>query len=92
MISCLLRDLERLADKWSNTEHAEDLRLVVAAYLEPGLKVKYVYASEWRTGTLLTRPRESNPCWQIKRSGYGGYVDQVAPGPNTIRINVDKEE
>jgi hypothetical protein len=86
----LLRDFELLAgkvDKDGHADLAEDIRSVVVMYLEPELKVRYVYANEWRTGTLLTRPNRDNPCWQIQRSGFGGWVDQVLPSPNTIRIN-----
>lgn len=93
----LLRDLEVLAQEFDHKgfyQPAKDLRTAIAGYLMPGLFVRYHYAAEWRTGVLLTRPSKDRPYWQIQRSGFGGYVDQVTPGPDTIRIYVDpmKEE
>jgi hypothetical protein len=101
--TALFQDLERLAEEWSqaaNThEHnellartyhdvAEDLRTAIAAYFEPELRVTYIYANTWRHGTLLTRPNKNNGHWQVQRDGFGGQVDQVVPGPNTIRVEI----
>lgn len=63
----------------------EDLRTVLTAYLYPGLRVRYFYR-EWRVGNLLVPPTAHNPCWQIKRDEVGAMIDQVKPGPNTIRV------
>ena len=71
---------------------AEDLRATVIDYLEPGSKVRYHYANEWRTGSLLTRPNKDNPCYQIQRNGFGGWVDQVQPGPDNIRVYVEEPQ
>jgi hypothetical protein len=87
----LLHELEILAVRWTNLglhQMSEELRTVLAGHLRPGLKVRYYYASEWRIGVLLTRPGKDNPCWQIQRNGFGGWVDQVRPGPNTIRVYI----
>jgi hypothetical protein len=88
----LLKELELLATKWDKEgcdELAEELRLVTAKYLMPEFKVRYVYANDWKTGVVLTRPTKDNPCWQVRRNGYGGWVDQVQPGTDTIRIYVE---
>jgi hypothetical protein len=90
----LLIDLEALAQELDHQgfyQPAEDLRTVIAEYFTPGLHVRYHYAAEWKTGVLLTRPSKDRPYWQVQRSGFGGYVDQVMPGPDTIRIYVDND-
>lgn len=74
---------------------AEELRTAVAQHLSPGLRVRYHYAAEWKIGVLLTRPSKDRPYWQVHRSGFGGYVDQVSVEPDIIRICIDdttKEE
>jgi len=66
---------------WTN---AKELRATLVPYFRSELRVRYYYANEWRTGALLLPPKEDNPCWQVQRDGFGGWVDHV--DPDLIRV------
>jgi hypothetical protein len=88
----VLKNLEFLAGGWDligETGPAEDLRAMLICYLEPELRVRYLYAGEWREGTLLVPPRDDRPTWQIQRADVGGMVDEVPADPDRIRVHVE---
>ena len=92
---------QRYEDNWREGDEevanaywfcVETLRVTIAAHLTPETKVRYIYANQWRTGVLLTRPNKDNSCWQVRRNGFGGWVDQVQQGIGTMRICVETRE